>query len=129
MATSTNLLGETRIHTWISRVDVFSKSKSDIEDETTKAKNYQVMRAKAAIVHGGFMGVGTGKAVLKNQLPQSASDFIFAIVVEEYGLLGASILLGLYMIIIMRIIIIAGKTPDFLGYYWYCPSALCCFYK
>lgn len=115
LATSTNLLGETRIHTWISRVDVFSKSKSDIEDETTKAKNYQVMRAKAAIVHGGFMGVGTGKAVLKNQLPQSASDFIFAIVVEEYGLLGASILLGLYMIIIMRIIIIAGKTPDFFG--------------
>lgn len=115
LATSTNLLGETRIHTWISRVDVFSKSKSDIEDETTKAKNYQVMRAKAAIVHGGITGVGPAKAVLKNQLPQSASDFIFAIVVEEYGLLGASFLLGLYMIIIMRIIIIASKTPDFFG--------------
>lgn len=115
LATATNALGGTRIHTWISRVEVFFKSKSDIEDEATKSKNYQVARAKAAIVHGGITGVGPAKAVLKNQLPQSASDFIFAIVVEEYGFITAFALLALYMIVLIRIVMIASKTPDFFG--------------
>ena len=68
-----------------------------------------------AIVHGGLLGVGPGKSALKHSLPQSASDFIFAIIVEEYGLLGASILMIAYFIMLMRIVIIATKIPTFYG--------------
>jgi len=66
-------------------------------------------------VHGGLLGVGPGKSALKQSLPQSASDFIFAIIVEEYGLLGAAMLMGAYFIILMRIVIIATKIPTFYG--------------
>jgi cell division protein FtsW len=117
IAMKTDLIKNNRVHTWTSRIDTFfdSKKTTDVEDEATKAKNYQVMQAKAAIVNGGTTGKGPGKSALKQRLPQSASDFIFAIIVEEYGLFGAFILLATYMIIIFRIIIIATKTPTFFG--------------
>jgi cell division protein FtsW len=88
---------------------------ADVDDESVKAKNYQVMQAKAAIVHGGVTGMGPGKSALKQMLPQSASDFIFAIIVEEYGILGAGFLITMYMIMIIRIVIIASKMPAFFG--------------
>jgi cell division protein FtsW len=117
IALSTDWIKSNRVHTWMSRIETFtsSKSKNNIEDEAEKAKNYQVMQAKAAIVHGGITGMGPGKSALKQMLPQSASDFIFAIVVEEYGLIGAFGLIALYMIIIFRIVIIATKMPVFFG--------------
>ena len=101
----------------MSRIETFTSSKKqvEVEDEQMKAKNYQVMQAKAAIVHGGITGMGPGKSALKQTLPQSASDFIFAIVVEEYGAIGAFILIALYFIMIMRIIIIASRMPAFFG--------------
>jgi cell division protein FtsW len=85
----TDLIGSNRVHTWVSRIETFANSKknANVEDETVKAKNYQVNQAKAAIVHGGITGIGPGKSALKQMLPQSASDFIFAIIVEEYGFL------------------------------------------
>jgi cell division protein FtsW len=117
IALKTDLIKNNRVHTWTSRIDTFfdSKKTTEVEDEATKAKNYQVMQAKAAIVHGGFTGLGPSKSALKQMLPQSASDFIFAIIVEEYGFIGAFVLIALYMIIIFRIIIIATKTPSFFG--------------
>ena len=66
-------------------------------------------------MHGGFLGVGPGKSALKQSLPQSVSDFIFAIIVEEYGLIGAFVLIALYFIMMMRIVIIASKMPAFFG--------------
>lgn len=117
VALNTNLIGGNRVHTWMSRISTFTtaKDKNAVEDENMKAKNYQVMQAKAAIVHGGITGIGPGKSALKQMLPQSASDFIFAIIVEEYGFLGAAFLIILYFIMIIRIIIIASKMPAFFG--------------
>jgi cell division protein FtsW len=67
IALNTNLIGGNRVHTWMSRIETFTSSKktADVEDESIKAKNYQVMQAKAAIVHGGFNGIGPGKSALK----------------------------------------------------------------
>lgn len=114
LALNTNIVGSNRVHTWVSRIEVFSGHKNE-DDEVQKAKNYQVDRAKAAIVHGGVSGVGPGKSALKQSLPQSASDFIFAIIVEEYGLLGAFALFFLYAVMLIRIVMIASKTPAFFG--------------
>lgn len=117
VALKTDLIENNRVHTWMSRVEVFMNSKqpNQIESEVDKAKNYQVMQAKAAIVHGGIAGMGPGKSALKQMLPQSASDFIFAIIVEEYGFIGAFVLIGLYLIMIIRIVMIASKMPAFFG--------------
>ncbi len=117
VALNTNMIGGNRVHTWMSRIETFTSSKanSDVEDESIKAKNYQVMQAKAAIVHGGITGMGPGKSALKQMLPQSASDFIFAIIVEEYGFFGAFTLIALYLIMIIRIVMIASKMPAFFG--------------
>ncbi|MFC2449801.1 MAG: FtsW/RodA/SpoVE family cell cycle protein [Flavobacteriaceae bacterium] len=117
VALNTDLIKNNRVHTWRSRIETFSNTNKidNIEDETLKAKNYQVNQAKAAIVHGGFLGVGPGKSALKQSLPQSVSDFIFAIIVEEYGLIGAFVLIALYFIMMMRIVIIASKMPAFFG--------------
>ena len=115
VALKTDLIENNRVHTWMSRVETFTKKESQVEDEVDKAKNYQVMQAKAAIVHGGITGMGPGKSALKQMLPQSASDFIFAIIVEEYGFIGATVLIALYLIMIIRIVMIASKMPAFFG--------------
>ena len=117
VALKTDLIQNNRVHTWMSRIEVFmnSKKENQIENEIDKAKNYQIMQAKAAIVHGGITGMGPGKSALKQMLPQSASDFIFAIIVEEYGFIGALGLIALYLIMIIRIVMIASKMPAFFG--------------
>ncbi len=115
VALKTDLIENNRVHTWMSRVETFAKKDNQIDDEADKAKNYQVMQAKAAIVHGGIAGMGPGKSALKQMLPQSASDFIFAIIVEEYGFIGATVLIALYLIMIIRIVMIASKMPAFFG--------------
>jgi len=112
---NTDIIGSNRIHTWKSRIETFTKKNDDIITEVDKAKNYQIMQARAAIVHGGLFGIGPGKSALKQSLPQSISDFIFAIIVEEYGLIGASALIILYFIMIVRIVMIASKIPMFFG--------------
>jgi len=117
VALKTDLIKSNRVHTWMSRIETFTNTKkgNEIETEADKAKNYQVMQAKAAIVHGGITGMGPGKSALKQMLPQSASDFIFAIIVEEYGFFGAAFLIIMYLIMIIRIVMIASKMPAFFG--------------
>jgi cell division protein FtsW len=101
-----------RVATWEKRFESFVN-----EDEKTDAQNddYQIEKAKTAIATGGLYGLGPGKSVQKNFLPQSSSDFIFAIIVEEYGLLGGLTVLSLYMLLFLRFIITAHKAKSEYG--------------
>ena len=91
-----------RVATWESRIENFSK--------TDGVEGYQVKKAKIAIATGGLTGNGPGKSVQKNFLPQSSSDFIYAIIVEEYGLVGALLVIFVYFILLFRILIAAKKA-------------------
>ncbi|MFM7895578.1 MAG: FtsW/RodA/SpoVE family cell cycle protein, partial [Flavobacterium sp.] len=64
---------------------------------------------------GGVIGLGAGKSVQKNFLPQSSSDFIFAIIVEEWGLVGAVTIIGLYLLLLIRFVINAQKASSLFG--------------
>ena len=97
-----------RVDTWISRIDSFT-GKGDANT------NYQVERAKIAIATGGVVGKGAGKSVMKNLLPQSTSDFIYAIITEEYGSAGGLSLLFLYLLLLFRIFMCVYKANDFFG--------------
>jgi cell division protein FtsW len=97
-----------RVDTWMSRLDSFYNG-------GTSDSDYQIERAKTAIVSGGLVGVGAGKSVMKNLLPQSTSDFIYAIIAEEYGLLGALSLLFFYLLLLFRIVVIAHKAETPFG--------------
>ena len=97
-----------RVDTWMSRVESFTNG----EDSES---NYQIEKAKIAIASGGIQGVGPGKSIQKNFLPQSSSDFIFAIIIEEYGLIGGLSLIVLYMWLLFRIVIVAQKSDTIFG--------------
>lgn len=91
-----------RIQTWESRIESFISGDSK--------ENYQVEKAKIAIATGGLVGKGAGKSVQKNFLPQSSSDFIYAIIVEEYGFVGAIMVIFIYFLLLFRILITAKKA-------------------
>ncbi|HKK12216.1 MAG TPA: FtsW/RodA/SpoVE family cell cycle protein [Flavobacteriaceae bacterium] len=97
-----------RIDTWMSRIENFANG------EDTEA-DYQIEKAKIAIATGGIHGVGPGKSIQKNFLPQSSSDFIFAIIIEEYGLIGGLSLLLLYAWLLFRIVIVSQKSHTVFG--------------
>ncbi|TXE07255.1 cell division protein FtsW [Seonamhaeicola algicola] len=97
-----------RVDTWMSRIESFSNA------EDTEA-DYQIEKAKIAIASGGINGVGPGKSRQKNFLPQSSSDFIFAIIIEEYGLIGGLFVMVLYMWLLFRIVIAAQKADTVFG--------------
>tara|TARA_B110000046_G_scaffold184741_1_gene224065 strand:- start:8340 stop:9527 length:1188 start_codon:yes stop_codon:yes gene_type:complete len=91
-----------RVQTWQNRIENFSDSESK--------EAYQVEKAKIAIATGGPFGVGPGKSVQKNFLPQSSSDFIFAIIVEEYGLVGGVLIVFIYFLLLFRLFVVIRKT-------------------
>ena len=97
-----------RVDTWKNRIENFTSNKPGEDD-------YQIEKAKIAIATGGIYGLGPGKSVQKNLLPQSSSDFIFAIIVEEYGLIGALSILGLYLLLLFRFVIAAHKANSMFG--------------
>ena len=97
-----------RVDTWKSRIENFVNKENTTE-------NYQIEKAKIAIATGGVRGLGPGKSVQKNFLPQSSSDFIFAIIIEEYGLIGGLFLLTVYLLFLLRIIIISNKADSVFG--------------
>ncbi len=96
-----------RINTWSSRIENFVSG--NVED------NYQAEKAKIAIASGEIYGKGPGKSVQKNFLPQSSSDFIYAIIGEEFGFIGAIFIILLYLGLLFRIVIIATKTETIFG--------------
>ena len=97
-----------RVDTWMSRIDNF------FDEEKTEA-DYQIEKAKIAIASGGITGLGPGKSIQKNFLPQSSSDFIYAVIVEEFGLVGSFTLMFLYMLLLFRFVIVAHKAETVFG--------------
>ena len=93
-----------RVDTWISRIENFSSDNAE--------EGYQVEKAKIAIATGGIQGRGPGKSIQKNFLPQSSSDFIFAIIVEEFGLIGAAVVILCYLFLLIRILIASKKATS-----------------
>ncbi|TMM56199.1 cell division protein FtsW [Maribacter algarum] len=97
-----------RVDTWENRFENF------MNGEDTEA-DYQIEKAKIAIATGGIVGKGAGKSVQKNFLPQSSSDFIYAIIVEEYGLVGGVVLMLFFLFLLFRIVVIANGSPTTFG--------------
>ncbi|PCE63387.1 FtsW/RodA/SpoVE family cell cycle protein [Sediminicola luteus] len=99
----------TRVDTWTARIERFISPSEDGLNE-----DYQSQRAKMAIASGGVFGRGAGKSVMKNTLPQSSSDFMYAIIIEEYGMLGGLALLFFYLLFLFRVVVVAnGATTIF----------------
>ena len=97
-----------RVGTWTNRIENYTSNKPGEDD-------YQIKNAKIAIASGGIYGLGPGKSVQKNVLPQSSSDFIYAIIVEEYGLIGGLLVLGLYLLLFVRFMVAAHKANTLFG--------------
>ena len=92
-----------RVATWNSRIECYF-------DKT--CVSYQVHHANMAIARGGVWGKGPGKSVEKNFLPQSSSDFVYAVIIEEYGRFGGLFVILLYLSLLFRVLKIASKTDD-----------------
>ncbi|MEM7102585.1 MAG: FtsW/RodA/SpoVE family cell cycle protein [Bacteroidota bacterium] len=95
-----------RLETWITRTDDFFNNKEG---------SYQVQRAKMAIAEGGLFGVGPGNSLHRNFLPSAYADFIYAIIIEEYGLVGGFIILGLYIVLLFRVVSLVTRSPKAFG--------------
>jgi cell division protein FtsW len=96
-----------RVDTWKARIENYANGDAE--------SNYQVEKAKMAIADGYIIGKGPGKSMQKNFLPQSNSDFIYAIIVEEYGLFGGTLIILFYVWLFVRIIRIALNAPNTYG--------------
>ncbi|MBN4062048.1 MAG: cell division protein FtsW [Flavobacteriales bacterium] len=96
-----------RAETWVNRIENFQRNDSK--------SNYQVEQSKIAIATGGIAGKGPGKSTQRNFLPHPYSDFIYAIVIEEYGLIGGFGVVLLYLILLYRSIRIVIKSPKTFG--------------
>ena len=97
-----------RVSTWESRIESYWSDDNEEDD-------YQIEKAKIAIASGKIYGLGPGKCVQKNFLPQSSSDFIYAIIVEEYGLIGGLGVLALYLLLMFRFVVASHKAPTLFG--------------
>ncbi len=93
--------------TWKARIENFSKGDSE--------SNFQAEQAKIAIATGGVIGKGPGNSIQRNFLPQASSDFIYAIVIEEWGLISAVLIVFLYLVLLFRGIRIANKSERTFG--------------
>jgi len=100
-----------RVGTWINRVENFMYGGKEMDDDD----NYQVNQAKIAIANGGWVGLGPGNSRQRNFLPHPYSDFIFAIIIEEYGLMGGVFISFIYLLFLYRSIRIFRKCPYAFG--------------
>jgi cell division protein FtsW len=105
------ILATGRIPTWIGRIQTFVYSKK----EDNSDKSYQNDQGKIAVANGGWVGVGAGNSTSRNTLPHCYSDFVFDIIIEEYGILGAAFICFIYMLFLYRCIRIYRKCPYAFG--------------
>jgi cell division protein FtsW len=106
---SSGLFG--RVDTWIGRVEGFIYGGKDADNENM----YQVNQAKIAIAKGGAVGVGPGNSEQRNFLPQAYNDFIYVIIIEEYGLIGGAFIIFIYLVFLYRSIRIFKRCPFAFG--------------
>jgi cell division protein FtsW len=106
-----SFLSAGRVPTWIGRIQTFVYSTKEDQNE----KLYQENQAKIAIASGGWLGRGPGNSNARNFLPHSYSDFIFAIILEEYGLLGGTFIVFIYLLFLYRCIRLYQKCPFAFG--------------
>ena len=98
-----------RAPTWRSRYRDFA----DRIFNPNHTPSYQTAQANVAIASGGVFGRGAGKSVQRNYLPHPYSDFIYAIIIEEYGLMGGLFVLGLYLMLLIRTVAIVTISRTF----------------
>ncbi len=102
------LLTKGRIETWIKRVQNFMYAEKE-------SSSYQVQQSKIAIAKGDWAGLGPGNSQARNFLPHPYSDYIYSIIVEEYGLIGGIAVLMIYLLFLLRCIRIMKKCPYAFG--------------
>ncbi|MBK6903788.1 MAG: FtsW/RodA/SpoVE family cell cycle protein [Saprospirales bacterium] len=95
-----------RVETWSSRLRDFA---------TNPEGGYQVMHSKIAIASGEWIGLGPGNSDMRNYLPAPYSDFIYAIICEEYGLIGGFLILGLFVLLMFRTTALVTKSSKQFG--------------
>jgi cell division protein FtsW len=95
-----------RVTTWNNRISEFLYNSDG---------GYQIQQSKIAIANGEIFGVGPGNSLQRNYLPYPYADFIYAIIVEEYGLIGGVLIIGLYLLLLIRSISIVTKSPKTFG--------------
>ncbi|MCX8019444.1 MAG: FtsW/RodA/SpoVE family cell cycle protein [Chitinophagaceae bacterium] len=100
-----------RVETWISRIETFLYGKKGYGDDDT----YQTNQAKIAIAKGGLTGKGPGNSTTRDFLPQAYNDFIYAIIIEEYGLMGGLFTMFIYLVFLYRSIRIYKRCPYAFG--------------
>jgi len=101
---------DNRSTTWLYRIERFFSNDSEDKDD-----NFQVTQAQIAIASGGILGKSPGKSTQRNVLPQSYSDYIYAIIVEEGGLVGGILVLALYLILLHRVTRVMIRAPQSFG--------------
>ena len=94
--------GTIRTETWVNRTRDFIEN-ADGQPQT--------QLAKMAIAKGGFFGNGPGNSIQKNFLPMAYTDYIYAVIIEEYGLIGGFLIMGLYVLLFMRVVRLVTKSP------------------
>ncbi len=110
--TFSKITGFGRAGTWEQRVQDFIGLK---KKEGKRESNYQIEQAKIAIANGGLTGRGPGNSLQRNFLPHPYSDFIYAIIIEEYGILGGALIIFLYLLFLWRSILIFRRCPYAFG--------------
>lgn len=100
-----------RVDTWIGRVENFMYGAKEGNDDD----HYQVNQAKIAIARGGILGNGPGNGEARNFLPQAYNDYIYATLIEEYGLLGGAFIIFIYLVFLFRSIRLFKKCPYAFG--------------
>lgn len=100
-----------RVETWIGRVENFIYGGKEADND----EMYQVNQAKIAIAQGGVLGVGPGNSTTRDYLPQAYNDFIFAIIIEEYGFVGGVFIVFIYLVFLYRCIRIFKRCPYAFG--------------
>lgn len=98
-----------RVDTWESRLQEFYAPVPGGED------TYQIDQAKIALANGGWFGAGPGNSTQRNYLPYAHADFIYAVICEEYGVVGGAVIIGLYLLLFFRVTRLITKSPKAFG--------------